>query len=102
MGYLGLTEWQAATLDRKTPGKQANCEGKSGSGRGQLGGREDPDFRRQKARVSRRAAHIAVFFLGMEVGRETERHAEKIGVDEDPKQRGIYGMKGPWKEPERD
>lgn len=77
-----------ATLDRKTPGKQANCEGKPGSGRGQLGERADPGYRRQKARVSRRAGHIAVFFLGMEVGRETERHAEKLGVDEEPKQRG--------------
>lgn len=36
-----------ATLDRKTPGKQANCEGKPGSGRGQLGERADLGFRRQ-------------------------------------------------------
>lgn len=35
------------TLDRKTPGKQANCEGKPGSGRGQLGERADLGFRRQ-------------------------------------------------------
>lgn len=57
-------------------------------GVGQSGEREDPGFRRQRARASRRAAHIAMFFLDIEVGRETERHAEKIGVDEEPKRRG--------------